>query len=280
MTIVVASTSALLQKRPQWLTKLAFGMDTYRDVSVKSARRHLRQNALYQFVLAGIWFGTVTVICAHWLSVLSERLALNQIFPETQLARALANLKVDEMMLKIIHKEVTFSACQSQLVGIIELKDELFEAFQHDLVLFFFCPVVFATSITICALGVGIRCCQAAFAVAVSCASLLAFLVFKLRRQSDMELLVELALGFTVVVFMISWLCRLRDLELRRDFLTNNTDTTWLNRYHIAETGGAALRSVHRSATCCVYFAKDLRRGQTLQQSAWCGRLRHCLCSF
>ena len=276
MTIVVGSTSALLQKRPQWLTKLAFGMDTYRDVSVKSARRHLRQNALYQFVLAGIWFGTVTVICAHWLSVLSERLALNQIFPQTQLARALVNLKVDEMM----RRNVDVSVCQSQLVRIVELKTELFEAFQHDLVLFFFCPVVFAASITICALGVGIRCCQAAFAVAVSCASLLAFLVFKLGRQSDINLLVELALGFTVVVFMISWLCRLRDLELRRDFLTNNTDTTWLNRYHIAETGGAALRSVHRSATCCVYFAKDLRWGQTLQQSAWCGRLRHCLCSF
>lgn len=276
MTIVVASTSALLQKRPQWLTKLAFGMDTYRDVSVKSARRHLRQNALYQFVLAGIWFGTVTVSCAHWLLVLSERLALNQRFLQTQLGHLMWKNEINE----VLHKEDVFSVCQLELVRISELKDELFEAFQHDLVLFFFCPVVFAASITICALGVGIRCCQAAFAVAVSCASLLAFLVFKLGRQSDITLLIELALGFTVVVFMISWLCRLRDLELRRDFLTNNTDTTWLNRYHMAETGGAALRSVHRSATCCVYFAKDLRWGQTLQQSAWCGRLRHRLCSF
>ena len=109
MTIVVGSTSALLQKRPQWLTKLAFGMDTYRDVSVKSARRHLRQNALYQFVLAGIWFGTVTVSCAHWLLVLSQRLALNQTFLQTQLGHLLWKNQMNQ----VLHKEVDFSVCQS-----------------------------------------------------------------------------------------------------------------------------------------------------------------------
>ena len=46
-------------------------------------------------------------------------------------------------------------------------------------------------------------------------------------------------------------------------------------RYHMAEPGGAALRSVHRSATCCVYFAKDLRLSQTSQQRAWCSTLRN-----
>ena len=229
LTIVVAGVSALSHKRPRWLTKIAFGMDAYHDVSVKSAQRRLWQNCLYQFVLAGMWFGTVTAICARWLSVLWERLEFNVNFSQVQVDRLLLDLKIVEAFQKFTHV-IHLGKVQRQLQLLVQLMSQLQEPLQHDLMLFFFCTVVFAVSITICTLGVGIRFCQAVCALVVSCASLVAYLVVVHERQSDTTLLIEMAIGFAVVVFMISWLCRLRDLELRREFLTNDSSETWLGR--------------------------------------------------
>ena len=177
-----------------------------------------------------MWFGTVTAICARWLSVLWERLQFTVNFPQVQVDDLLVDLKIVEAFQKVHTGKVNLGRVQRQLQLLVKLMNQLEDPLQHDLMLFFFCAVVFAASITICTLGVGIRFCQAVFALVVSCASLVAYLVVVHERQSDTTLLIEMAIGFAVVVFMISWLCRLRDLELRREFLTNDSSETWLGR--------------------------------------------------
>ena len=73
--VVAIIFAAVIWKFPTWVTKLAFGMDHYEDVSVKTARRCLWQNALFQFVWASICYGGLTVVCILWARYIFSDLA-------------------------------------------------------------------------------------------------------------------------------------------------------------------------------------------------------------
>ena len=216
---------ALFRWRPQWLTKIAFGMDTYHDVSVKTAGRRLWQNNLFQFIWAILCFGTNAFIGRIWLEFIWEELILPQEFSVARLG--------------------------------------------HYILQVFCCGATCATGLVLCTLAIGIRFLFAVGFATICTGGMTAYFVSwaELGHNS----ILQLVIGNIILIGTIGWLCRSRDLELRRDFLINDAEK-WLGRYHVAGTGGTAMRCVHKSATSCVYFAKDLGRAKNLRTHACCAK--------